>query len=94
MLDQVILLTERLLAERLDLAPPSFISAALERRLRSPAEVKTASCRDWTIASGPFVGPSRSRDRADEGEQHKLWGKRAITMDFNWAKQKSAMGLA
>jgi sirohydrochlorin ferrochelatase len=94
MLDQVILLTERLSAERLCLAPLSLISAALARRPRVPAEVKTASCRDWTISSGPFVGPSRSRQRADEGEQHKLWGKRAITMDFIWAKQKSAMGLA
>jgi len=94
MLDQVILLTERLSAERLYLAPLSFISAALERRLRGPAEVKTASCRDCTISAGPFVGPSRSRQCADEGEQHKLWGKRAITMNFIWAKQKSAMGLA
>lgn len=94
MLDQVILLTERPLVERPCLAPLSFISAALERRLRGPAEVKTASCRDWTISAGPFVGPSRSQQRAHENEQHKLWGKRAITMDFIWAKQKSAMGLA
>ena len=99
MLDQVILLTERLLAERLCLvllylAPLSSISAALARRLRGPAEVKTASCRDGTILPGPFVGPSRSRQRADENEKHKLWGKWAITMDFIWAKQKSAMGLA
>jgi len=94
MLDQVILLTERLVTERLCLAPLSFISAALGQRLRGPAGVKTASCRDWTISSGPFAGPSRSRHRVNEGEQHKLWGKRAITMDFIWAKQKSVMGLA
>jgi hypothetical protein len=56
MLDQVILLTERLLAERLCLAPLSFISAALARHRRGPAEVKTASCRLDDL-TGPFVGP-------------------------------------
>jgi hypothetical protein len=90
-MDQVILLTERHLAERLCLA--LSVISALAQRLRVSAGMKTASCCDWTT-SGPFAGPSRSQHGADEGEQHKLWGKRAITMDITWAKQKSAMGLA
>jgi hypothetical protein len=57
MLDQVILLTERLSAERLCLAPLSFISAALARRLCGPAGVKGKLSRvdDLTGAlRGPF----------------------------------------
>jgi hypothetical protein len=92
-MDQVILLTERFLAERRCLAPMSVISAALVRRRRSSAGVKPASCCDWT-RPGPFAGPSRSQHDTDAGQHHDFWGKRAITMDFIWAKQKSAMGLA
>jgi hypothetical protein len=93
-MDQVILLSERFLAERFCLAWPSFISAALSRRLCGSAEADTASCCDWTIVPGPFEGTSRSRRDAGAGEHHDLRGNPAITMDFIWAKQKSAMGLA
>jgi len=90
-MDQVILLTERHLAERLCLA--LSVISALARRRRSSAEVKTASCCDWTT-SGPLAGPSHSQHGADAGEHHDCWEKWAITMDFIRAKQKSAMGLA
>jgi hypothetical protein len=77
-MDQVILLSERLLAERFRLARPPVISAALSQ----------------TVASGPIAAPSHSRRSANAGQHHDLWGKRATTMNFIWAKQKSAMGLA
>jgi hypothetical protein len=43
---------------------------------------------------GPFAGPSRSRRDAEPVEHLGLCEKPAITMDFIWAKQKSAMDLA
>jgi hypothetical protein len=89
-MDQVILSGDPL-AERFSLARLSCISAALLWRPCSSAGVNTAS---ETTVPGPFAGPSRSRRDAGAGEHHDLRGNRAITMDFIWAKQKSAMGLA
>jgi hypothetical protein len=88
---QVILLVERLLAERPWMAPLFFISAALSRRRRGRAGTDPASCCSEAIASGPFVGPYRSQHGADGRDQK--W-KHAMTAGFIWAKQKSAMGLA
>jgi hypothetical protein len=88
---QVILLAQRLLAERPCMVPLFFISAALSRRRSDSAGGGPASCCSEEIASGPFVGPYRWRHDADGHDRKRTHG---VTTDFIWAKQKSAMGLA
>jgi len=89
---QVILLVERILAKRSCTAPPLFsISAALSRRRRDGAGAGPASSCNEAIASGPFVGPYRSRSDADGRVRNAT---RGIVTNFISAKQKSAMGLA
>jgi hypothetical protein len=88
---QVILLAKRLLAERPCTAPLFFISAALSRRRSDSAGGGSAFCCSEEIASGPFVGPYRSRHGAGEHDRKRMYG---VTTDFIWAKQKSEMGLA